>query len=330
MGKSGLPEERKIPNRRDVEQMALIKIGTGTVCTRIVGIDERAVITVGGVVNRVAIGVSRGQVQLANTLASRNLKSVVNGGRVVLQPSNVVQTVIGPIGIGRIAASGLQVNRGLPHNWLAVDDSGDRRQANIGQTGAVRSADLLTRSIRIGGCGRRLQLVQVELTPQERSFAAHIGNRHNRMTAQFMLDIEVPLLHARPDDPLRNRVEAEWERWSGRTAADVVKASDIILRLRLQQRRGLTFHAFCIGFVAVTVLEEDAIAATNGSLPVAERIIGKTNARRGIEQVTTDAARVRISSDLCRVAQEAEGPARPAALFQPQEWIAHARNQSAG
>ena len=72
--------------------------------------------------------------------------------------------------------------------------------------------------IRIFRCRRRVQLVQVTLTPQMGSFAADIGNRGHDMGWQFMLHIQVPLLHVGPHHLVRNGIEAGREKAGARSA----------------------------------------------------------------------------------------------------------------
>ena len=73
-------------------------------------------------------------------------------------------------------------------------------------------------------------------------------------------------------------------------SADIgVADNDILSRVLHQRRRA--FEEFGVGFAAVGVFEEDAVAAANGGLAVAEGIPGKSKARGRIEQMALQAAR---------------------------------------
>ena len=107
-----------------------------------------------------------------------------------------------------------------------------------------------------------------------------------------MLHIQMPLLHVRPHHLVRNGVEAGRERRRESRHASISNiqiSGNVVLRLSLQQRRGLTFHALRVGFVSVGMLKEYSVTTAKGSLPIAEDVIGETNARCRIEQVSLGA-----------------------------------------
>ena len=98
------------------------------------------------------------------------------------------------------AAGNLQVDQGL---------SGYRHAARSGQGAAVvvqiiagcginAAADGLSRLVRILAQWRRQYLVGIKNAGQMRALAAYVGNRRHRAPQNFMLNIEVPLLHVRP------------------------------------------------------------------------------------------------------------------------------------
>ena len=106
-----------------------------------------------------------------------------------------------------------------------------------------------------------------------------------------MLDIQVPLLHIRPSGFARNRGNRQRRRASAKQAGiEVVIAGDV------HHARGLGLDVIRleqvgIRFIAVGVLEENAVTTPDGPFPVALRIEGKPNARRGVEPVVCHAAR---------------------------------------
>ena len=70
MGHTRLSEERQIVDPADIQHVALVKIGTGAIRGRVVGVDERTIITIRRVINRVAVGVCRREAESSNTLAA--------------------------------------------------------------------------------------------------------------------------------------------------------------------------------------------------------------------------------------------------------------------
>src|SRR5579884_2794554 len=81
------------------------------------------------------------------------------------------------------------------------------------------------------------------------------------------------------------------------------------LGLRLYQWSG-TFEGFAVGFVAVGVLVENAVAAADSGFAVAEYIESETDARRRIKQVSGHAARRRTAHATLHQAVESISAAR--------------------
>src|SRR5581483_8980615 len=84
--------------------MALIEVRAGTGEVRVVGVDERSIVTIGGIVDRVAVGVGACKVQRTNTTTSGNLQRVVVGVGLILEASDGVQTQEWAIEVGVTAA----------------------------------------------------------------------------------------------------------------------------------------------------------------------------------------------------------------------------------
>src|SRR5579864_3756895 len=131
------------------------------------------------------------------------------------------------------------------------------------------------------------------------------------MRRKFPLDIQMPLLHVRPNRPIDNdawRFVVDERRGERTTAADASVPCRVGGRARTKARGnvglagcehsgGRTFKRLSIGFVSVAVLEEDAISAANGHLSITVWIPGESDARRRIEQMPLLAARKRSSGN---------------------------------
>src|SRR5947209_19329840 len=103
------------------------------------------------------------------------------------------------------------------------------------------------------------------------SLAAHVRGREHSVLEYLVLDVQMPLLHVRPDSFGRNRDHSQRELQT--SAADLVVANDIKLCRSLDQRRR-AFQRLNVPFVAVGVLEEDAVAAAQSRLAIAEYFPG--------------------------------------------------------
>src|SRR5205823_11208423 len=148
--------------------------------------------------------------------------------------------------------------------------------------------DRLSRLERVLRCRNRMKLVEIALEREVRSVAAGIRERADGAGQEFMFDIEVPLLHVRPDRLRRNRVNAQ--RKIEALPAGVGVSDDVVLIRRDHQRRG-TFQRFRIAFVAIRVLVEDSVGGSDRSLTIAGWVPGKAEARRWVEQMALLAAR---------------------------------------
>src|ERR1700691_4530582 len=103
-----------------------------------------------------------------------------------------------------------------------------------------------------------------------------------------MLNVKMPLLHVRPHHLIGKRGEGKRRQRS--SCANALITRDVELTGHLQQRRRLAFERFGIRLFAVGVLKENSVTAADCSLAIALGIEGKTDARRGVEQMSLRAA----------------------------------------
>ena len=117
-------------------------------------------------------------------------------------------------------------------------------------------------------------LVELTLDCQVGSFAANICDVGHEIIGQFVLNAEAPLLSVGPDGFIGNGSDRQGEghrRTAGISHASVTSglaatcAGDIRLAGREDERRA-AFEAFGVGFIAVAVVEENAVAAANHDL----------------------------------------------------------------
>src|SRR5580765_9106464 len=107
------------------------------------------------------------------------------------------------------------------------------------------------------------------------------------MSRQFLLHVQVPLLHVRPIGPVWNRV---WVYGEGETSADIGIALHVALIGDQHERRSALLQHFGVGFVPVFVLKEYSVSAAYGHFSIALRIKGKADTGRGIHVLVLEAA----------------------------------------
>src|SRR5260370_2041254 len=128
-----------------------------------------------------------------------------------------------------------------------------------------------------------------------RPFTPHIGDCAHDVRRELLLDVQVPLLHVRPDCFVGDRCHSEWEQQTA-ACTNIGVANHVELR-GSEHEWWRAFERFRISFIAVGVLEEDSITTADSHFSVALRIKGEPNSRRGIEEVPLQAARLRGWSD---------------------------------
>src|ERR1700746_128088 len=109
-----------------------------------------------------------------------------------------------------------------------------------------------------------------------------------------MLEAEVPLLHVGPVDLVGDGDGRNGAGRALRAGGHIAVADDVADSSVGRKRRSALLEKLGVGFVAVHVLEEDAVAATNGPLAVAKGIVSKADTRAWIDPLvvqTTSRAR---------------------------------------
>src|SRR5438270_8552817 len=125
---------------------------------------------------------------------------MIGGGRFVFQSRDGGSAVERAEGIGISAAGDEEVDCCLTSN------SGSARRRHgaaiivqwISRDWVKSSTDRLAGQVRVLAQRRGIQLVNIALAAEMRSLAADIGGCQDNVTRQFVLDVQVPLLHVRP------------------------------------------------------------------------------------------------------------------------------------
>jgi hypothetical protein len=118
-------------------------------------------------------------------------------------------------------------------------------------------------------------LIKVALPGQVGAFAADIRNRRHCVSRDFLLDVKMPLLHIGPLGLGWNRDDVQRKLWRQTSATtDVGVTIDVVLLNRIGQR-GRVLQRFRVALVAVGMLQEDAVSASNRGLAVSVRIPGE-------------------------------------------------------
>src|ERR1017187_10240007 len=114
-------EERQIIDIAKVQDVALVKVGTGACQVQVIRIDEVAVIAVRRVIERVTPGVSEIKAQASHMTVGGNLKRVIDGVSLRLKRSNRTVAAIGTVEVRTgVAASDIELNGGLARRRDAV------------------------------------------------------------------------------------------------------------------------------------------------------------------------------------------------------------------
>src|SRR5580658_2396848 len=130
------------------------------------------------------------------------------------------------------------------------------------------------------------------------SLAANVGKAGQGIPREPMFDACTPLLHIRPNRLHRDGSYIQREGNWGETLCTLITRSlangapalGIDLSHAEHDRRR-TFERTSIRFVGSSMLEENAISASDRSLPCTGRIPGESNTRCWIQQVPGHAAR---------------------------------------
>src|SRR6267154_397729 len=258
-----------------------------------------------------AVGVGEAERQVADSAVHGSLQRVVDGVGLVFKARNVAETLERESEVGVIATGDAKIRLCLCSVWRSV---GQRAGAN---GVAVILCNRLAGSERIVRSWNRKELVHVALLRKVCTFAADVRHGRDDVARKFLLDVEVPLLDVRPNHFVRDGADGKREE---NASADPTVTADVELRSIERKRRG-AFERFGVGFVAVRVLEEDAVTTANGHFSVALWIPREADARSGVEDMAFHATGFVVG---------ANGSAtRAPALNDAVEGIASARNESA-
>src|SRR5580692_1038311 len=119
------------------------------------------------------------------------------------------------------------------------------------------------------------------------ALTAHIGNRQDEVGRQLFLNVQIPLLHVRPLNLIRNGNDlVQGKDWNWAASGTNISITDDIGLRSCQHERWRTFERFAVSFVAVGMLVKDAVAAANGHFAVALGVKRKTDTGRGVEEMT--------------------------------------------
>src|ERR671925_6862 len=104
-----VPESRSLIERQGVniaerQVVPQIEIGTAAICRKVVSVHERVVVSVGGVVDGMAVGVGQAHRQVANGASHSGLHGIVDGVCLILKASEVAVAYVWTQRIGVIAA----------------------------------------------------------------------------------------------------------------------------------------------------------------------------------------------------------------------------------
>ena len=168
MSEPGLFEEGQVVDPADIQQMALIEVGAAASEARIVGVNERCVIAIGRVVDRVAIGVGRAQVQGADAATSCDLQSIVVGVRLIFQTRNGVESKERAEEVGVSATRNAQIDRGLTGDGDSAGGCHGSAVVMERIAGRIKStADRFSWLVRVRAGGHRIELIEVALQSRD-------------------------------------------------------------------------------------------------------------------------------------------------------------------
>src|SRR5882757_1623755 len=272
-----------------------------------------------------AVGVGEAERQVADSAVHGSLQRVVDGVGLVFKARNVAEALERASEVGVIAAGDAKIRLCLCSVWRSV---GQRAGAN---GVAVILCNRLAGSERIVRSWNGKELVHVALLRKVCTFAADVRHGRDDVARKFLLDVEVPLLDVRPNHFVRDGADGKREE---NASADPTVTADVELRSIERKRRG-AFERFGVGFVAVRVLEEDAVTTANGHFSVALWIPREADARSGVEDMAFHATGFVVGANGCpskligNQTWDKGSATRAPALNDAVEGIASARNESA-
>src|SRR5271167_228365 len=100
-----LLKERNVPDIAESKRVALVEVGAGPSGWQVKRIDEAAVAAVGGIIDRMAVGVGHVEFQSADIAANGHLQAVIARGGGLLQAGDATVAGVGAEWISYRAAS---------------------------------------------------------------------------------------------------------------------------------------------------------------------------------------------------------------------------------
>src|SRR5438132_2996535 len=208
MGEPSALEKREAVDVADGEVMPHVEIRTGPIGGKVVGIDERGVAAVGGIVYRVAISVGHAQREVPDGALYSCLQGMIDGIRLVPKRVDVVESR--ECGTNRsiadhTAASNRKVTSNLARNRGAIYASASERGVRADSVKGRRRIvwvlhnDWLAHGIRICRRRHRQKLVGIAEQSQVGAFASNVGRGSHEVVEQFLLNAQIPLLDVGPD-----------------------------------------------------------------------------------------------------------------------------------
>ena len=224
------------------------------------------------------IGVSNTQCERGHGALSRYLQRVVAGTRRKLQEVDVTEPQEGTDRIWIAAARNVEMQKRV---------TGDGNAARSRQIAAIVWSNGLSRAVGVG-TDQIMDLVQIKSAPKMGSFASHIGNTGDDVLRQFMLNVQVVLLHIRPAS-----FEIELNPSGKATTTSGSPDAGVPRNVRLcgvEHERRCSLKRLDVLLIPIAMFEEDAVTASNGPFAVSLGIPCEPEPRRRIEQVTGDAS----------------------------------------
>ncbi len=181
-------EERQRIDIAEREVVAHVEIGTRAIRGNVVSIDEKAIGSIRGIINGMAIRVGETQRQIADRALHADLKSVVNG--VCLIPERRNSAVARECGAKQVRVRATSGNREVDR-CLPGDRYTTRRHRISGYALCVKSCPTVRRDggrgdrltncfanfVGVRGKGRGVELVGVVFQRQMCAFASHVCRR---------------------------------------------------------------------------------------------------------------------------------------------------------
>ena len=260
----------------------------------VIRVDEGAVIAVGRIIDRVAVGVSDAKCESADGAVGGELEGVVDRIGAGFDAGESAVATIRTNQVGIVLAGHKEVVQSSSGDGSPIAERGrdgnasDRVGDYVGTIGSVVGDGGTSGEKGIVRWGNGVELVDISLLCEMRAFTADVcGGKDNVCGSSS--DPQVPLLNVRPRDLGGDGNRADWEKEPA-ACANVRVSRDIVLRRVLRIRSGALLQDFGVSFVAIHVFEENAIASADGHFAVAERIPSEAQTRSRIDEFVLHAA----------------------------------------